>query len=84
MVVECVTLRLSLIKERYVGHPQWDSISKSPTARANLYVVGVLGMGGTTSTRYGKIFTETACPTQSPWFGKFTIGSKLWMAVVKR
>ena len=37
MVVACVTLRLSLRKGIYVGHIQWDIMSKSPTAWANLY-----------------------------------------------
>ena len=30
------------------------------------------------------MFTETACPTQGPWFEKFMRVSKLSMGVIKR
>ena len=42
MGVACVNLRLFLRKVRYVGHMQWDSMSKSPITWANLYGYGVL------------------------------------------
>ena len=63
MRVACVTFRLYLIKGVYVGHLQWDSMRKAPTAWANSYVAGVLEIGGTIFARDGKKFTDIACPT---------------------
>ena len=83
MGVACVTLRLYLRKGRYMGHLQWEFIRKSPTAWAKSYGAVVLGMGDAIYARYGKKFTETACPTRGPWFGNFVIGSKLWMELNK-
>ena len=34
--------------------------------------------------RDGEKFTETACLTRGPWFGKFTRGSNLWMGEIKK
>ena len=81
MGVACVTLRMSLRKMRYVGHLQWDSMGKGPTACANIYGAGVLGMGDTIYSRDGKTFTKTACPTRGQWFGMFMRGSKMRMGV---
>ena len=58
--VVCVTPRLSLINGIYVGHLQWDSMRKSPTAWANIYGFGLLGMEDNIFARDGKKFTETA------------------------
>ena len=41
-------------------------------------------MGDTIYARDRKKFTETACPTRNPWFGKFMRGSKLWMGVINK
>ena len=57
---------------------------KGPTAWENLYGAGVLGLGDTIYSRDGKKFTETACPTRGPWFGKFMRGSQLRMGVIKK
>ena len=84
MGVECVTLRMSLRRGRYVGHLQWDSMRKLPTVWENLYVYGVLVLGDTIYSRDGDGFTETACPTRGPWFGKFMQGSKLLMGLIKK
>ena len=79
MGVACITLRLSLRKWGYSGHLQWYNVSKSPTIWENLYLSGVLGMGGTIFSREGENFTEIVCPAQGTWLGKFMIWSKLWM-----
>ena len=71
-------------KGRYIGHLQWESIRKAPTVYSNLYGSGVLGMGGTIFLRDDKKFTETACTTRGAWFGKFMVGSKLHMVVIKK
>ena len=47
MGVACVTFRLSLRKGVYVGHIKCDSMSKYPTAWANIYGPGVLEMWDT-------------------------------------
>ena len=65
----CVTLMLSLRKELYVGHLQWDSMRKSLTIWTNIYGAGVLEIGNTIFARVSKNFTDNACPTQGPWFG---------------
>ena len=52
--VVCVTPRLSLINGIYVGHLQWDSMRKSPTAWANIYGFGLLGMEDNIFARDGK------------------------------
>ena len=52
MGVACVTLRLSLRKGVYVGHPQWEIMRKYQTAWANIYGYGVLEMG---DTIFGKV-----------------------------
>ena len=83
MGVACVTMSISLRKGRYVGHLQWDSMRKGPTAWANLYVARVLGLRDTIYFRDEKTFTEIACPTRGRWFGKFMRGSKPWMGVLK-
>ena len=57
--VACVTLRITLRKWIYVGPLQWDSTRKGLTARENLYGDGVLVLGGTIYSRYGKKFMET-------------------------
>ena len=44
----------------------------------------MLGLGDTIYSRDGGKFTETACPTRRPWFGKFMRGSKLGMGVIKK
>ena len=69
--VDCVTLRMSLRKERHVGNLQWDIMWKGLTAWAYLYGAVVLEMGYTIYYRDGEIFTETACSIRGPWFGKF-------------
>ena len=56
MLVACVTLKFSIRKGRYVVHLQRDNKKKSPTAWANIYGDGVLGMGDTIFTRDGKKF----------------------------
>ena len=53
MSMACVTLRLSLINSRCVGHLQWYSIRKAPTPWANLYGDVVLSMGDTIFARDG-------------------------------
>ena len=80
----CVTLRVSLRRRRYVGHPQWDSMRKVPIAWDNLYGDGLLGMGYTIYARDGGNFTETACPTRGLWFAKFMSGLKLRMVLIKK
>ena len=84
MVVACVTLRLTIIKVRYFWHMQWNRISKSPTAWANIYGSGVLGMGKPFFHGDGKNFMETDCPTRGACFGTFIRGSKLWMGFIKK
>ena len=59
-------------------------MSKPPTAWSNIYGYVALLMGDTIFSRDGKHFTETECPTQGAWFGKFMIGYKLWMLVIKK
>ena len=51
--VACVTLIMSLRKGRYVGHPQWDSMSKGLTEWDNLYGGGVSVLGDTIYSRDG-------------------------------
>ena len=53
--VVCVTLRLYPIKGIYVGHLQWDSTRKAPTAWDNLYGDGSVGNGGHHFSRDSKI-----------------------------
>ena len=84
MRVACVTFRLYLIKGVYVGHLQWDSMRKAPTAWANSYVAGVLEIGGTIFARDGKKITYTSCPTRGPWFGKFMWLYKIQMRFIKK
>ena len=84
MEVACVTFRMSLRKGKYFGHLQWYSKRKFPTYWDNLYGSGVLVMGDTIYVRYGKYFTETACPKRGPRFGKFMRGLKLRMGVIKK
>ena len=57
---------------------------KYPTQWANLYGDGVLGMGDTIFERDCKKFTDTACSTQGPWFGKFMRLYQLWMRFIKK
>ena len=83
MGVACVTLRFSLRKGRYIVHLKWDSTKKSLTEWSNIYESGVLVMGDIIFEREGKKFTDTACTTRSPWFGKFTRIYNLQMGVIK-
>ena len=53
-------------------------------AWANLYGAEALEMGDTIFARDGKIFTDTACPTQGPYFGKVMISYKLRMRLIKK
>ena len=57
---------------------------KDPTEWANIYEAGVLRMGETIFARGGEKCTETACTTRGPWFGKFIIGYKLHMGLIKK
>ena len=84
MGVACINLNMSLRKGRNGCHLQWGSMIKGTTAQANLYEAGVKGMGDTIYARDRKMFTETACPTRGPWFGKFMKGSKLQIGVIKK
>ena len=84
VILSCVTLRLYLSKGVFSGHLQWDSIRKSPTEWAELYGVGSLVMGDTIYLTDGNKFTETACLMCGLWFGKFMIGSKFWMVLIKK
>ena len=62
MGVVCVTLRLALIKGRYIGHPKWDSMRKVPRAWANIYVAGVLVMGDKIYSKDGKSSLKPHAP----------------------
>ena len=84
MGVAYVALGLSLRKGIYMGHLQWNSMRESLAEWANLYRAGLLGMGDTTFARDGKHFTDTACPTQGPWFRNFMIGYQLRIGVIKK
>ena len=84
MVLARVTLRLYLIKWRYVGHLQWDITRKYPTSWANFYGAGMLVIGDTMFVRYGGKFTDKWLPTRGMWFGKFIIGSKLRVGLIKK
>ena len=44
----------------------------------------MLGMGDTIFKRDCKKFTDTACPTQGLWFGKFMVLYKLRMIFIKK
>ena len=82
--VACTAFSISLSKGMYSDRLQWDSMRKDPTAWANLYGSGVLGMGDTIYARDRKFFTEIACPTKEIWFGKFMRGSKLRMGLIEK
>ena len=41
-------------------------------------------MGDTIFKRDGKKFTDIACPTRGPWFGKLMRSYKLWMRLIKK
>ena len=57
---------------------------KAPTAWANLFGVGFLGIGDDIYSRYGSKFTETSCTKHGPWFGKFARDSKLRMVMINK
>ena len=67
----------------YVDRIQCGSMRKSPEAWDNLYGVLLIGMGYNIYARYGDNFTETSHHMCRPCFGKFMIGSKFLMVLIK-
>ena len=59
-------------------------MKKGPTAGANLYGAGSLGIGNMIYSRDGRILTATLCTKRGTWFGKFMRGSKLRMGAINK
>ena len=58
-------------------------MKKAPLEQANLYGAGLLWMGDAIYSREGRKFTTTTCRIHGLLFGKFKIGSKLRIEVIK-
>lgn len=78
------TLQASLRVGRYTNHLQWDSMRKTPTWYSNAFEAGEGFMGGSVYAKDEKKLYTTQCPSASRWFGRFMLGAKRRMGIIRR
>ena len=69
IISACTIFTFSLKKGRHTGHLQWESMRKAPTAWANIYGAGSLGMGYIIYSKDRRVLMSIDFPARSPWFG---------------